>query len=221
MEQLRIVDIERANFAMHSGIHICIMSICCNHAHPAWIFLQFGQQLWLMLVVGINTLQTHMVQRSYRIFIAEWFPGGSFAPISIIFRHLPCQQGMHTTMVQSSGQHVVIPYPWHRCFLNDMGRSLKNPSHVQFLKPFCAIQFATPRPFRAPKPQQPIQPTESPGCIPPMEHLKSFPTMTGPHSVFPSSNKPVNNWNIILPGNKEITWREAKNYATVFRFEAP
>lgn len=90
MEQLRTVDIERANFAMHCGIYICIMSICCNHAHPAWFFLQFGQQLWLMLVVGIDTLQTHLVQRSYRIFIAEWFPGGSFAQISTIFRHLPC-----------------------------------------------------------------------------------------------------------------------------------
>ena len=42
---------------------------------------------------------------------------GLVANMFATFLHFPCQQAVYTSMVQSDGQHVVIPYPRHDCSL--------------------------------------------------------------------------------------------------------
>ena len=104
---------------------------------------QFLLKPWQVLrvvnAVGIDMLQPDMVQCSYAILIKKWFPmfEGPLANIFVTFLHFPCRQAVYTSMVQSNGQHVVIPYPRYDCSLirNDIIQLHAGLIKVSFTRP--------------------------------------------------------------------------------------
>ena len=117
----------------------CLFAVTTPQPSIKQFLLKPWQVLRVVNAVGIDMLQPYMVQGSYAIFIKEWFPmfEGPLANMFATFLHFPGQQTVYTSMVQSDGQHVVIPYLRHDCSLirNDIIQLHAGLIKVSFTRP--------------------------------------------------------------------------------------
>ena len=88
-----------------TGIALRLFAVTTLQPSIRQFLLKPCQVLRVVNAVGIDLLQPYMVQCSYAIFIKEWFPmfEGRLANMFATFLHLPCQQAVYTSMVQSNG----------------------------------------------------------------------------------------------------------------------